>query len=318
MAGRWRDALLFAEPRRRRRVARLVRRLERLERKGTRSAPRDYRIVDPAPSRSAERGHRRAAAAVAVLVLLVGGLFVSSVLRDGMGGDGFPDRPADAADAPLGTPGPGRGTGEGDSDAFAFTATQEGGSAPVTYDPCVPIHLVVDPRTMVEDGMKLLDEALERVREATGLVFVVDGLVEGSETAPEADEDKDEEDLRAPDGGWVPVAVTWSDPGASPTLDDGVAGYAGSASVERDGHRWFVTGSVVLDGPQLEQILDRRGGWKSARAVVMHEVGHLVGLDHVDAPGQLMQPEGEDGLDDWGAGDLTGLAAVGSGRCVDY
>lgn len=318
MAGRWRDALLLAEPRRRRRVTRLVRRLERLERKGTRSGPRDHRIVDPVPSASADRGHRRAAAAVAVLVLLVGGLFVSSVLSDGMGGDGgFPDRPADAADAPLGTPGPGLGSGAGDSDAFAFTATQKGDSEPVTYDPCVPIHMVVDPRTMVEDGMRLLDEALERVREATGLVFVVDGLVEGSETAPE-DGDKDEADLRGADGGWVPVAVTWSDPRSSPTLDDGVTGYAGSASVERDGHRWFVTGSVVLDGPQLEEILTRRGGWKAARAVVMHEVGHLVGLDHVQAPGQLMQPEGDGTLTTWGAGDRTGLAALGSGRCVDY
>ncbi|KAA1380178.1 zinc metalloprotease [Aeromicrobium fastidiosum] len=318
MAGRWRDALLLAEPRRRRRVARLVRRLERLERKGTRPGPCDHRIADPVQAPAGERGHRRAATAVAVLVLLLGGLFVSSLLRDGMRGGGvFPDRPADAADAPLGTPSPGRGTAEGDSDAYAFTATQEGDAAPVTYDPCVPIHVVVDPRTMVKDGMRLLDEALERVREATGLVFVVDGLVEGSETAPE-DGDKDADDLRGPDGGWAPVAVTWSDPGASPTLDDRVAGYAGSASVERDGHRWFVTGSVVLDGPQLEEILDRRGGWRSARAIVMHEVGHLVGLDHVDAPGQLMQPEGDGRLDEWGAGDRTGLAALGSGRCVDY
>lgn len=324
MAGRWTDALLLVEPRRRRRVSRLVRRLERLERTGMRGGPRDDRVADPVPAIAGDRGHRRAAAAVAVLVVILGGVLVSSLLGggvgDGDGSGGFADRPADAADSPLGEPS--RGSGAGDSEAFAFMAVQEGeADEPVTYDPCVPIHLVVDPRTMVEDGMTLLDEALERVRDATGLVFVVDGLVEedsagagaGAEAAP-----AEGDDLRGQDGGWAPVTVTWSDAEASPKLDDEVAGYAGSASVERDGHRWFVTGSVVLDGPQLEKILDSRGGWRSARAVLMHEVGHLVGLDHVDAPGQLMQPEGDDEITDWGAGDLTGLAAVGTGRCVDY
>jgi hypothetical protein len=256
--------------------------------------------------RDASDARRRAARSVAVLVLLLGGLSVASVLDDGSGGGAFPDRPDDAASTPLGVP-----AGGGDGDDYAFIATQPGDDTePVTYDPCAPIHVVVDPRTMVEGGMRLLDEALDEVSEASGLQLVVDGVTD--DPAP------DDESVRSPDGGWLPVTVSWSDPEASPKLKGTVAGFAGSSSVERDGRRWFVTGTVVLDGPQLADILDGRRGRASVRSVIMHEVAHLVGLDHVDAPGQLMQPEGDDTVTRWGDGDLAGLAAVGRGPCIPY
>ncbi|WP_157432403.1 matrixin family metalloprotease [Aeromicrobium sp. Root472D3] len=259
-----------------------------------------------ARGRDADAGRRRAAVAVAALVVLLGALSVASMLDDGAAGGAFPDRPDDAASTPLGVP----AARAGDDGQYRLIATQPDGDEPVTYDPCAPIHLVVDPRTIVEGGMRLLDQALDEVSEASGLQFVVDGTTD--ETAP------DDETVRSPDGGWLPVTVTWSDPVASPKLKGSVAGFAGSSSVERDGRRWFVTGTVVLDGPQLARILDGRRGRASVRSVIMHELGHLVGLDHVDAPGQLMQPEGDETLTRWGAGDLAGLAAVGSGACIPY
>jgi len=294
MDGRWRDALLLVEPRRRRRVAKLLRRMDRLD------AARVRR-------RRMDAARRRAATAVGFLVLMIGGLFIASLLGDdgSSSASGFPDRPADAQRAPIG-----EAPGGKDSDEYAFISTQDGSSDPVTYDPCVPIHLVVDPDTIVDKGMKLLEEALDEVRDATGLTFVVDGLTD--EAA------REDGTVTGPDGEWLPVTVSWSDPKRSGKLKGDVAGYAGSAPIVRDGRRWFVTGSVVLDGPQLADILDRRRGWSSARSVVMHELGHLVGLDHVDAPGQLMQPEGSDSLTWWGDGDLTGLAALGRGTCIDY
>ena len=259
--------------------------------------------------RDADAARRRAAAAVAVLVVLLGGLSVASTLGDRGGRGAFPDRPDDAASSPLGKPA--AATGGVGSDEYTFIATQPGDDAePVTYDPCAPIHVVVDPRTIVEGGMRLLDQALDQVSEASGLTFVVDGVTD--EPAP------DDETVRSPDGGWLPVTVTWSDPVASPKLEGSIAGFAGSSSVERDGRRWFVTGTVVLDGPQLDEILQTRRGRASVRSVIQHELGHLVGLDHVDAPGQLMQPEGDETLTRWGDGDRAGLAALGSGPCIPY
>lgn len=47
----------------------------------------------------------------------------------------------------------------------------------------------------------------------------------------------------------------------------------------------------------------------------MHELAHVVGLDHVDDPTQLMNPEGT-GVTEFAAGDLAGLAVLGGGQCV--
>lgn len=197
----------------------------------------------------------------------------------------------------------------GDPGDFAFLETQPDSDDPVTYDPCQPIHVVVSARRIVDGGDDLLDEALEQVSAASGLRFVVDGASRSADLAGDS--------LRAADGSWKPVQVSWSDPAESSGLDGDVIGYAGSTPLDLDGHRWYVTGSVVLDGPQMKRLLKRRDGRAEARATIMHELGHLVGLDHVDEPGQLMQPQGRPLLTTWGEGDLSGLAVLGSGRCRD-
>jgi hypothetical protein len=50
------------------------------------------------------------------------------------------------------------------------------------------------------------------------------------------------------------------------------------------------------------------------RAVILHELGHLVGLGHVADPNQLMS-ETNYGLHDFGPGDQEGLARLGGGTC---
>jgi hypothetical protein len=62
-------------------------------------------------------------------------------------------------------------------------------------------------------------------------------------------------------------------------------------------------------------MLEMPNGRDLARAVVMHELAHVVGLDHVDDPGELMHDQNVGTLD-FGPGDLEGLAALGSGSCL--
>jgi len=115
---------------------------------------------------------------------------------------------------------------------------------------------------------------------------------------------------------WAPVLVTWSTPAEVPELRDRVAGLGGPAAVGLDQSPMVnVTGSVALDAPQLTEVISFPGGTTRARAVVQHEFGHLVGLDHVDDRGQLMNPEAVEGVSEWGPGDLHGLHALGSGDC---
>ena len=95
-----------------------------------------------------------------------------------------------------------------------------------------------------------------------------------------------------------------------------VAGLAGSTPVSvSGGPSVFVTGAVDLDAAAFARILSGPDGIPVARAIVLHELGHLVGLDHVSDPGQLMYPEAS-GVADFAAGDLTGLARLGAGACV--
>jgi hypothetical protein len=48
----------------------------------------------------------------------------------------------------------------------------------------------------------------------------------------------------------------------------------------------------------------------------MHELGHLVGLGHVNDSRQLMHAANKSGVTEFAAGDLTGLAVLGNGPCV--
>jgi hypothetical protein len=118
--------------------------------------------------------------------------------------------------------------------------------------------------------------------------------------------------------GWAPVLVAWTTPDQEPDLAGDVAGIGGSAAVDEGlGSRpRLVTGSVSIDAPDAERTLSRGGaaGRDVVRALLMHELGHLVGLDHVADPDELMHAEST-GRTSFGPGDLEGLAAVGAGRC---
>ncbi len=48
---------------------------------------------------------------------------------------------------------------------------------------------------------------------------------------------------------------------------------------------------------------------------MMHEFGHVFGLDHVDPPRELMY-DGNNDTASYGRGDLEGLRRLGQGPCV--
>jgi hypothetical protein len=60
--------------------------------------------------------------------------------------------------------------------------------------------------------------------------------------------------------------------------------------------------------------MGRSYGMALVRAVVEHELGHLLGLDHVHDDSQLMNADNK-GLTDYAAGDQLGLERLGRGHC---
>ena len=116
---------------------------------------------------------------------------------------------------------------------------------------------------------------------------------------------------------WAPVLLAWTTPEQDPRLRGDTAGIAGSVpeSTGMSGDLRYVTGIVVLDAPQFRDLLRQVAGWERARAIVMHELGHLVGLAHVEDPLELMGERNMIPLE-FGPGDLQGLATLGNGSCL--
>ncbi|MGY1848095.1 matrixin family metalloprotease [Blastococcus sp. SYSU DS1021] len=219
------------------------------------------------------------------------------------------DRPTPSgATTPLGSP-PAPPAAGG---AHAYAALQEDGVTPVAYDPCREIHYVLRPAAAPPGTEELVHDAVTGISEVTGLRFVFDGYTDepmGGQRAPfQPDRYGDR---------WAPVLIGWQTEAEDPTLAGDVVGAAGSTAVSLgDGPRVYVTGTVSLDAGQAPRLLAEPGGAAAVRSVVLHELGHLVGLSHVDDDRELMYPEARRAVAEFADGDRTGLAALGRGPCV--
>lgn len=205
-------------------------------------------------------------------------------------------------------PTPPAGTG---SRAYELRASPVPPQAFVAYDPCRPIRYFVRPDNAPPGTGQLIQEAVAKVAAATGLQFENGGLTSESPTEPRGMDLSDLYDKR-----WAPVLIVWSTPEESPALAGDVVGAGGSKHARTPGHPYvYVAGRVKLDAPALAGTMQRPNGPAHVRAIIMHELGHVVGLDHVDDPHQLMFAE-NNGLTDFADGDRAGLALLGSGPCV--
>ena len=182
----------------------------------------------------------------------------------------------------------------------AFAQHQPGDPAdPVAWDPCRAIHYQVNPAGGPDDAAAFVADAGAEVERISGLDFAFDGETDRRPATAGA----------APADDGEPVLIAWAEEGEVADLSGDVVGVAGPVAL-RIGRWWrYVGGQVALD-TDLGDDLDST----AARAVLLHELGHLVGLDHVDDPTQLMFSESTF-QDDYGPGDREGLVLLGQGRC---
>jgi hypothetical protein len=212
-------------------------------------------------------------------------------------------------DAPrLGTPAPVPKA----SGPFRFLYRQDDGTGhPVAWDPCFPIHVVERVEGAPDGGGVLLRHAMGEVTRLTGLQFVVDGT---TEEQPSRDRDLYERNSSV----YAPVLIAWATEEHNPELTAGVEGYTEPIWIHDrhvPGSRRYASGQVVLDADDLGVLLLDHHGRAEARAVIMHELGHLVGLGHVHDAHELMDPVDHPSTTDFGPGDRHGLAQLGTGRC---
>ena len=194
---------------------------------------------------------------------------------------------------------------------YRFLDEQTGGKGPVAWSPCRPIHYVVRPANAPSHGDQMLTEAFARLTTATGLKFVDDG--------PTTEAPSNHRSPYQPDtygNRWAPVLIAWATPDEVPDFGVDIAGEAGPYSVQAPtGAYVYVSGTVYLDPAKISQAATRISEGV-ARSVVLHELGHLVGLDHITDPHQIMWPRGNStGLTDYQTGDRAGLGILGQGAC---
>lgn len=244
------------------------------------------------------------AAAVAASLLVLGGCVQITTTPEGRPSSGA----VDTATPGEGRPGGQQGGQQGGGDGYRFMHTRDDGE-PVRWSTCEPIEYVVRPANEPDGARELLEQSVDRIAEVTGLELSFDGT-----TREAPSNDRQPYQPRRYGDRWAPVLVTYSTPEEYPRLEGRAAGYAGPTYVQHSNAApRYVSGIVVLDAEQLSSMSD-----EAARAVMLHELAHVIGLGHVDDRGQLMNPvQYGRGVTDLQDGDLEGLRVLGDGRCYE-
>jgi len=184
---------------------------------------------------------------------------------------------------------------------YAFLQTEPGGHEPVTYSPCRPIRYVVNTVGGPTDALRLITTAVARISKASGLAFEYDGTTRDTDFSHRTASD--------------PVLIGFVAPGVlkGMTVESNHIGLGGSTAFGSTlGRRTYRTGMVALRADWFRAPLPSNA---EKRAVIMHELGHVVGLGHVHDPHELMNAS-NDGQTTLGPGDREGLALLGKGPCT--
>lgn len=205
-----------------------------------------------------------------------------------------------------------QGTEPKEGPGFLFLDRTDQG-APTRWNPCEPIHYVVNASLAPPGSIADVHEAVRRISAATGISFVYEGITDEKASIYR---DVFQPDRYGPR--WAPVLIAWADPDDSdiPFVrgDRVAAGVAVPVIPTTRFEDVYVSGWIAINAddpnPPGFDLPGEQG------PVILHEIGHLMGLGHVKTAGELMNPSGG-GVTDLAAGDREGLRELGAASgCV--
>jgi hypothetical protein len=166
---------------------------------------------------------------------------------------------------------------------------------------CTPIPYLLNPAGAPADWAETVKSALGQVTAATGYTFANHGTtIAGAQQADHA------------------IVLQWAGAVQDPGLAGNVVGRTYWRASSVGGSAMTIeSAGIVMD----TQLLTWGPATRAAmiRQVLLHELGHAMGLGHVEDRRQVMNSSSDGTLQHYQNGDLAGLSAVGrsAGPCRD-
>jgi hypothetical protein len=225
----------------------------------------------------------------------------------------------------LDSPGPKRllpTVGYNGNGQFRFLSYDSEGNPTGFHSPCEPIRYEVNPANEPEGAREVLEAAIQSMRYYTGLQFEfvgdTDELIQHNEPIPVVNPPSTllinyyptevMEDLpKHEDYEHVENVAGWGGPRSYQDLIPGKQQYRALGGV------------MALDADFIAEDVSQ-GLWGEPRgrttfALMIHELAHVVGLDHVDSKSEIMHFDAIEGVWEFQGGDQEGLSIAGQGAC---
>jgi hypothetical protein len=184
---------------------------------------------------------------------------------------------------------------------------------PVRYNACEPVRYVINPAHAPAGAVPEVHEAFEMTSEATGITFTYQGETDEPPVLLREPYQPDRYGDR-----WAPVLIAWG-----PVIQSSqVSGEGQTIGHARSDYRLNDSGDPVYVSGFATFAPDANlapgFGGETRGQLFLHELGHVVGLDHIEDPTSVMNPMVGLRPAMWGGGDRAGLWSLGMGRaCVD-